>query len=95
MLERSRTVPPIVFEYPIDWGQGRLMGGTFGEVRDKSKIEVYLKYKEIAEDDMFPTRIPDLKNKKHCQKEIVWEVRSDQASALGLTDRIVESQASI
>ena len=54
------------------------MGGTNGEVRGASKIEAYLKYAEIAENDMFPTRLPDPKNKKGCKRAMVWDPDTEE-----------------
>jgi len=54
------------------------MGGAVGEIRGKSKIEVYLKYREIAENENFQTRIPDPKKKKYCKKEMVWDPETEE-----------------
>lgn len=46
------------------------MGGTSGEIRGRSKIEVYLKYVEEVEScaDTFGDRHPDPKYKKRCKE---------------------------
>ena len=43
------------------------MGGTSGEIRGNSKINVYLDYREMTDDCMFETKIPDPKYKKRCK----------------------------
>ena len=51
------------------------MGGTYGEIRGDSKIEVYLNYVEEVErlGDIFLSRYPDPKHKKVCKKSIDWD----------------------
>ena len=51
------------------------MGGHSGEIRGKSKIEVYLKYEEqiAGWGGLFEDRDPDPKNKKYCKKLMVWD----------------------
>lgn len=45
------------------------MGGLSGQIRGKSKIETYLKYKEQVEqwEGLFEDQQPDPKFKKHCK----------------------------
>ena len=48
------------------------MGGTYGEIRGKSKIETYLKYEELTSgfyEDW--SHWPNPKNKKGCKKQMV------------------------
>ena len=47
------------------------MGGVHGEIRGKSKAEVYYKYVELVEQtkEMMGTCIPDPKYKKSLKKE--------------------------
>lgn len=49
------------------------MGGTHGEVRGNSKIEVYLMYCDIVENskDIMPDAHPDPKYKKKCKQLMV------------------------
>lgn len=47
------------------------MGGAFGEVRGRSKIEAYLKYAELADGGVFGTRLPDPEHKKECKRSMV------------------------
>ena len=54
------------------------MGGVTGEIRGKSKIEVYLKYCDLAENEFFPRRIPDPKDKKGCKKEMVQDPETEE-----------------
>lgn len=54
------------------------MGGLVDEVRGKSKIETYLRYKEVAENEMFTTRIPNPVNKKLCKKSMVWDPNTEE-----------------
>lgn len=51
------------------------MGGTSGEIRGNSKIDVYLEYKELTESwcDTFLSRDPDPQYKKYCKKSMVWD----------------------
>ena len=53
------------------------MGGMSGSVRGKSKIETYLKYKEIAENHILPDPFPRL-NKKVCKAAMVWDPRTEE-----------------
>ncbi len=43
------------------------MGGARGEIRGKSKIEVYLEYKELCEDSPLDGKDPDPSSKKFCK----------------------------
>ena len=45
------------------------MGGLNGQIKGKSKIEVYLKYKEKVEhlEGIFEEKHPDPKFKKYCK----------------------------
>ena len=54
-------------------GKDFVMGGTFGEIRGISKIDVYLKYVEEVESwgDTFGDRHPDQKYKKRCKELMV------------------------
>ncbi len=54
------------------------MGGFNGEVRGKSKIDVYLEYKDLTENDMMKWRIPDPKYKKHCKKMMEWDSETEE-----------------
>lgn len=54
------------------------MGGVNGEVRGKSKIKAYLKYAEIAENEIFTRRIPDPRNKKGCKKAMEWDPETEE-----------------
>ena len=54
------------------------MGGTFGKVSGKSKIEAYLKYCEIAESDMWGTRTPNPHNKKGCKAAMEWDANAEE-----------------
>jgi len=51
------------------------MGGISGEVRGKSKIEVYLKYEEKIQEigEMFQEIDPYPRNKKQCKKQMIWD----------------------
>ncbi|MBD3253677.1 MAG: hypothetical protein GF383_01215 [Candidatus Lokiarchaeota archaeon] len=54
------------------------MGGVTDEIRGKSKIEVYLKYRSITMDDIFNTRIPDPEKKKECKRQMVWDPNTEE-----------------
>lgn len=54
------------------------MGGLNGEVRGRTKIEAYLEYQKIAENDLFTTKIPDPKNKKECKRIMVWDPDAEE-----------------
>lgn len=54
------------------------MGGTSGEIRGKTKIEVYSKYIEIINLDIFSACIPDPKNKKYCKKSMIWDPKNEE-----------------
>jgi len=45
------------------------MGGTFGQVSGKSKIDAYLQYQEIAE-NWDGSAHPDPKSKKFCKSQM-------------------------
>jgi hypothetical protein len=49
------------------------MGGTVGEVRGRSKAEVYYQYLELVErtGDTFQECHPDPKGKRECKQHIV------------------------
>ena len=49
------------------------MGGTVGEVRGRSKAEVYYRYRELVDDfgDTFLDRYPDPNGKRECKRLIV------------------------
>lgn len=55
-----------------------IMGGTNGEVRGQSKIEVYLEYVEMTEDTIFETKIPDPTYKKYCKKMMVQDPETEE-----------------
>jgi len=54
------------------------MGGVNGEIRGKSKIDVFLKYQEIGRNEMFETRIPDPDHKKKCKASMEWDSESEE-----------------
>ena len=51
------------------------MGGTYGEIRGSSKIQVYLNYLEETErmENTFTSKHPDPKYRKLCKKNMVWD----------------------
>jgi len=51
------------------------MGGMSGEMRGKSKIEVYLRYVEELEGfgETFQEHDPDPKYKKKCKRLMLWD----------------------
>jgi hypothetical protein len=52
------------------------MGGMSGEIKGKSKIDVYIEYQEIIEQwgGTFQTINPDPKYKKFCKRQMVWDL---------------------
>ena len=54
------------------------MGGTYGEIRGQSKIEVYLEYLEMTEDSIFEMKIPDPEYKKHCKRTMVQDPEAEE-----------------
>ena len=46
---------------------GPLMGGHRGKIKGRTKIEVYLAYCEIVEDNPLPDATPDPQYKKLCK----------------------------
>jgi hypothetical protein len=54
------------------------MGGTYGEIRGQSKIEVYLEYLEMTKDTIFETKIPDPEYKKHCKNLMVQDPETEE-----------------
>jgi hypothetical protein len=51
------------------------MGGTYGEIRGRSKIGVYLKYQEETDrlGHTFLSKHPDPKYKKFCKSSMDWD----------------------
>lgn len=54
------------------------MGGVYGETRGKSKIEAYLEYKELTENGIMETHIPNPQNKKLCKKMMEWDEETQE-----------------
>ena len=51
------------------------MGGMHGEIKDASKIQVYLDYLGLIERvrGTFDSRDPDPRYKKECKRQMVWD----------------------
>lgn len=49
--------------------------GVHGEIRGKSKIAAYLRYKEFAQDDSWDWHP---RNKKEAKKAMVWDPQAEE-----------------
>jgi hypothetical protein len=51
------------------------MGGTHGEIRGTSKIQVYLDYVSMIDQvkETFESHDPDPKYKKECKRQMIWD----------------------
>jgi len=54
------------------------MGGTYGEIRGRSKIDVYLEYTELIENGPMESGIPDPQYKKYCKKMMEWDPDTEE-----------------
>ena len=54
------------------------MGGMNGEIRGRSKIDVYLEYKDLAENGPMEWHIPDPKYKKYCKEVMEWDPETEE-----------------
>ena len=54
------------------------MGGTYGDIRGQSKIEVYLEYLKMTEDILFETKIPNPEYKNHCKRVMVGDPETEE-----------------
>lgn len=54
------------------------MGGTFGEIRGTSKIDVYIKYQELVNECSEMSAHPDPKYKKECKRLMIQDHKTGE-----------------
>jgi len=54
------------------------MGGVADQVRGSSKIETYIKYKELVEDSIMESKNPDPLYKKECKRRMIWDSETEE-----------------